>query len=236
MALQRKASKATVAKAQPKRVLKSTAKGKEGKSSQSGRSAVLRKPSAKELPLLSAAKRGQIAEVISINRAPVLTLWMTVCLKRLGWQEATALSAAQVVTGRCANAKGRSLGIIKSSKAESSASSSKGKAASAATTEQAEISGHKIPLMRTPDGLLKAVDKAGSPIEPRKIQAYLVRSFQGPEPLAGVAAVMEAAASSHGKAALRTTAFELYERFRPAWKGWGQKGELHMGDIRAVRA
>lgn len=29
-------------------------------------------------------------------------------------------------------------------------------------------------------------------------------------------------------------AYNLYERFRPEWKGWGAKGELKLGTIRGL--
>jgi hypothetical protein len=46
---------------------------------------------------------------------------------------------------------------------------------------------------------------------------------------------MEEVASSYSKAQLEDNAMRLYERFRPAWKGWGVPGELHLRDIRAAR-
>jgi hypothetical protein len=50
---------------------------------------------------------------ISINRAPVLTLWAAVVAERLGFDRATALTLGQAAAGRpqCL-CQGRSLGII----------------------------------------------------------------------------------------------------------------------------
>ena len=50
---------------------------------------------------------------ISINRAPVLTLWAAVVAQRLGFGEDEALSLGKAVAGLNAQVKGRRLGIFK---------------------------------------------------------------------------------------------------------------------------
>jgi hypothetical protein len=50
---------------------------------------------------------------ISINRAPVLTLWAAVVAERLGFNEDEALSLGKALAGLNAQAKGRRLGIFK---------------------------------------------------------------------------------------------------------------------------
>jgi hypothetical protein len=50
---------------------------------------------------------------ISINRAPVLTLWAAVVAQRLGLDEDEALTLGKAVAGLNAQAKGRRLGIFK---------------------------------------------------------------------------------------------------------------------------
>jgi hypothetical protein len=50
---------------------------------------------------------------ISINRAPVLTLWATVVAERLGFHHDEALTLGRAVAGLNAQAKGRRLGIYK---------------------------------------------------------------------------------------------------------------------------
>src|SRR6266576_2163324 len=50
---------------------------------------------------------------ISINRAPVLTLWAAVVAQRLGFDEDEALSLGKAVAGPNAQAKGGRLGIFK---------------------------------------------------------------------------------------------------------------------------
>jgi hypothetical protein len=51
--------------------------------------------------------------IISINRAPVLTLWATVVAERLGFDHDEALTLGKAVAGLNAQAKGRRLGIFK---------------------------------------------------------------------------------------------------------------------------
>ena len=50
---------------------------------------------------------------ISINRAPVLTLWAAVVARRLGFDADEALTLAKAMAGLNAQAKGRRLGIFK---------------------------------------------------------------------------------------------------------------------------
>src|SRR5207302_8925570 len=50
---------------------------------------------------------------ISINRAPVLTLWAAVVSQRIGFAEDEALTLGKAVAGLNAQAKGRRLGIFK---------------------------------------------------------------------------------------------------------------------------
>ena len=50
---------------------------------------------------------------ISINRAPVLTLWVAVVAQRLGFDEDEALTLGRAVAGLNAQAMGRRLGIFK---------------------------------------------------------------------------------------------------------------------------
>jgi hypothetical protein len=53
--------------------------------------------------------------MITINRAPVLTLWVTVVAERLGFEHDEALTLGKAVAGVSAQAKGRRLGICQPS-------------------------------------------------------------------------------------------------------------------------
>ena len=52
-------------------------------------------------------------KVISINRAPVLTLWAAIVAQRLDFNKKEALTLGKAVAGLNAQAKGRRLGIFK---------------------------------------------------------------------------------------------------------------------------
>jgi hypothetical protein len=54
-----------------------------------------------------------MSATISINRAPVLTLWAAVVARRLGFDEDEALTLGKALAGLNAQAKGRRLGIFK---------------------------------------------------------------------------------------------------------------------------
>ena len=58
-------------------------------------------------------RKNMISKTISINRAPVLTLWAAVVAQRLGFDEVEALTLGKAVAGLNAQAKGRRLGIFK---------------------------------------------------------------------------------------------------------------------------
>ena len=53
------------------------------------------------------------SKTISINRAPVLTLWAAVVAERLGFDEDEGLSLGKALAGLTAQTKGRRLGIYK---------------------------------------------------------------------------------------------------------------------------
>src|SRR5436190_5557598 len=53
------------------------------------------------------------SRTISINRAPVLTLWAAVVAQRLGFDEDESLTLGKAVAGLNAQAKGKRLGIFK---------------------------------------------------------------------------------------------------------------------------
>jgi hypothetical protein len=52
-------------------------------------------------------------EHVQVNRAPVLTLWLAVVARGLGFDRDEALSMGRVVAGLDAYAKGKSLGLYK---------------------------------------------------------------------------------------------------------------------------
>src|SRR4029077_2651732 len=94
-------------------------------------------------------------KTISINRAPVLTLWAAVVAQRLGFAEDEALTLGKAVAGLNAQAQGRRLGIFKPHEEKAK------KAREKAHGEEfwIEICGRPVPAKNTEDGI-RAVNGA----------------------------------------------------------------------------
>jgi hypothetical protein len=170
-------------------------------------------------------------EVVVINRAPVLTLWAAVVAQRLGFDADAALTLGKALAGLNAQAKGRSLGIFKPPELTAGQLPKKH---GLGEEFWIDLCGRAIPAKNTRDGL-RAVVK-DKPIDPASVRAYLEKSF-GPD-LAVVQRTMEQLAGAREPQRLADEAFGLYERFRPpiaaGQRGWGQKGKLDLGLIRAL--
>jgi hypothetical protein len=170
-------------------------------------------------------------KTVTVNRAPVLTLWAAVVAERLGYDAEAALTLGKAVAGLNAQAKGRTLGIFGS---QGRGGAVPGKKHGLGEEFWIEICGRPVPAKTTPAGV-RAVVK-DKPIDPEQVRAYLRRSFG--DDLDAVRDAMERLAESVGPGALAESAFALYERFRPAvargQRGWGQKGTLDLDRIRAA--
>jgi hypothetical protein len=164
---------------------------------------------------------------ISINRAPVLTLWAAVVAERLGFDEDEALTLGKALAGLNAQSKGRRLGIFKPQEQ---------KPQSAREKEHGEefwieLCGRHIPARNTEHGV-RAVHGARA-IEPAGVRSYLKGKFG--ENLDSARSSMQRLAKSFPPNELAELAFPLYERFRPAIpegvRGWGAAGDLDLGVI-----
>src|SRR5215469_13702726 len=112
-----------------------------------------------------------MSSAISINRAPVLTLWAAVVAQRLGFDEDEALSLGKAVAGLNAQAKGRRLGIFKphEEKAKKAREKERGE------RFLIEVCDRPVPAVNTEDGI-RAVQK-GRPIDPDSVRRYLEDKF-----------------------------------------------------------
>ena len=168
---------------------------------------------------------------ISVNRAPVLTLWAAVVAERLGFDADSALSLGKALAGLNAQTKGRSLGIFKP---PALAAGEKPKKAGLGEQFWIELCGRPIPAKNTSDGV-RAVVK-DRPVEPGSVRKYLEGAFKSD--LDAVRKAMRSLASAFAPEDLADRAFGLYERFRPQVAsgrgGWGQKGELSLERIRSL--
>ena len=170
---------------------------------------------------------------ITINRAPVLTLWAAVVAERLGFNRDEALTLGKAVAGLTAQSKGQRLGIFEPS--PEAVRLERAKKAKAAGVLRVALLGRAVSVLRTDDGL-RAVDKDQKPMTPASVEKYLKAKFGAGLPEARSA--MEELAKSRTPDALDTDAFRLYEAFRPEVPkdepGWGAKGKLSLQKIRRL--
>ncbi len=173
-----------------------------------------------------------MTERITINRAPVLTLWVAVVAERLGYGPDTALSLGKCLAGLNAQAKGRMLGIYGPPKGPKRGGPPK----KVGLGEEfwIEIAGRSLPAKNTEDGIRAVtMDK---PIDPSGVERYVTQKFG--EDLPAVRQAMAELAAAFEPSELNDVARELYERFRPeipaGRRGWGAKGVLDLELIRSL--
>jgi hypothetical protein len=165
---------------------------------------------------------------ITINRAPVLTLWAAVVAERLGFDRSEALTLGKAVAGLNAHAKGVRLGIY-----EPAPATVKKQRETLARGTQLTVSllHRAVPVAKTPDGL-RALAKE-KPINPASVERYLSSKFGSS--LEGVRRAMAELAGAFPPRQLAVQAYALYEKFRaeiPAGVSeWGAAGVLDLNAI-----
>jgi hypothetical protein len=168
---------------------------------------------------------------VTVNRAPVLTLWAAVVAEQLGFTRDEALTLGRVVAGLNAYAKGKSLGIFKPAP---EAIGRERRKAAPGVQMHVDLLHRAVPFIHTPQGL-RALSK-DKPVDPASVQRYLESKFA--EALGPVETAMNALAASLGPQDLAGRAYELYEAFRPevpaGTRGWGAAGVLELARIRAA--
>lgn len=173
-----------------------------------------------------------MASTVSINRAPVLTLWAAVVAERLGHDRDAALTLGKAVAGMNAQAKARRLKLVEPAKSPAA----KKPAARPAPGSTVELLGRTVPVRATAAGL-RAVAK-GRAEDPAAVERYLAQKFG--EALADAREAFRALARSRTPAALAAEAWALYESFRPeipaGVRGWGAAGVLDLAAVRKLAA
>jgi hypothetical protein len=167
--------------------------------------------------------------VISINRAPVLTLWAAVVAECLGFEQDEALSLGRSLAGRAAQFKGRRLGIYMPHEGPEKARKRK-----RGEEFWIELMGTPIPAKNTEQGIRTVSgDKV---VDPDAAERYLKSKFG--DSLEATRKAMRKLAKSLSPQELANEAFALYEHFRPEIsagdKGWGAKGKLDLGLIQEL--
>jgi len=169
-------------------------------------------------------------DTVTINRAPVLTLWAAVVAERLGFDREEALTLGKSVAGLTAQSKGQRLGIFTPS--PEAVRRQRAEKARAAGVFHVALLGRAVPVLHTDEGL-RATGKDQKPVVPASVQRYLASKFG--DALPAVRNAMEALAKSREPEALAEEGFRLYEAFRPGVpageSGWGAKGTLSLKKI-----
>ena len=172
-------------------------------------------------------------DTLTINRAPVLTLWATVVAERLGFHREEALTLGKAVAGLTAQSKGQRLGIFTPS--PEGVRRQRAEKAKAAGMFRVALLGRAVPVLRTDEGL-RAAGKDEKPVAPESVQKYLESKFG--DALPAVRQAMEGLAKSRTPEVLADEAFRLYEAFRPGVpageSGWGAKGRLSLRKIEGM--
>jgi hypothetical protein len=169
---------------------------------------------------------------LTINRAPVLTLWAAIVAERLGFDRDEALTLGHAMAGRNALGKGRALGIYLASKKTVTAKSPRKRKLT--KIDRVELLGVSIPTVTTPRGV-RAVER-DKPADPRSVERYHESMFGGA--LCEARSAMAELARAFEAHDLAQSAFAIYQDFRPkipsGAKGWGAAGLLDLGKIRAM--
>src|SRR5258705_12357633 len=180
------------------------------------------------------SERAGPVHTLTINRAPVLTVWAAVVAERLGYDRDEAATLGRAMAGMNAASKAKRLGLAHP--ATGAAAEGKSKRDSTGPGVAVELCGRIIPAIKTPDGL-RAV-KGGRPDDPASVERYLESKFG--DTLGPARRAMQALATSLSARELAGRAFALYEAFRPAipsgTRGWGAKGVLDLDGIRSLAA
>lgn len=177
--------------------------------------------------------RGMPGRMVSINRAPVLTLWAAVIAERLGFDHGEALTMGKAVAGLNAYAKGVRLGIY-----EPAPEAVKRQRRAMAEGEQltVQLLRRAVPVVRTAAGL-RSLAK-GKPVDPAGVERYLKSKFG--DSLGEVRHSMMRLAGAIPPKELAERAYALYEKFRPeipaGRQGWGAKGALDLDLIESLTA
>lgn len=165
---------------------------------------------------------------ITIDRAPVLTLWASVVARRLGFRRDEALTFGRAIAGLNARAKGSTSHLVRASP---KAIKDRRRELKAGKRVEVDLMQRAVPVVRTRDGL-RALSK-DRPIAPAIVEQYLEIKFG--DALKLVRNAMKRLARSMSAPEIAAQADELYAKFRPRIRanepGWGAEGKLDLGRI-----
>jgi hypothetical protein len=157
----------------------------------------------------------------------VLTLWAAIVAERLGYSRDEALTLGRAVAGMNAQSKAVHLGLREPTPPGERAK----KRAAAREPQTVELLGRAVPVVRTAKGLRAATDGKADSAE--AVERYLAGKFG--DALDDARSALAALAARFPPAELASSAYALYEKFRPeipaGTRGWGAKGVLDLGAL-----
>ncbi len=169
---------------------------------------------------------------ITINRAPVLTLWASVVARRLGFRRDEALTLGRAVAGLNAHSKGAALHLVSPSP---KTIKERRRELKAGKRVQLDLMQRAVPVVRTPEGLRALANDR--PIAPAIVEQYLEIKFG--DALKLVRNAMKRLARSMSAPEIAAQADELYAKFRPRVRtsepGWVAEGKLDVGRIERLK-
>jgi hypothetical protein len=165
---------------------------------------------------------------ITINRAPVLTLWASVVARRLGFARDEALTLGRAVASLGAHGDDAPLLVLTPSR---KAIKERRRGLKAGKRVQFDLLKRAVPVVRTRKGL-RALAK-NRPIAPDSVEQYLEIKFG--DALKLVRNSMKRLARSMSAPEIAAQADTLYAKFRPRIRdgepGWVAEGKLDLGRI-----
>jgi len=150
-----------------------------------------------------------MADVIEINRAPVLTIWAAVVAEGLGFDWEQTMVLGRAVAGLNAYSRGVSLELYWHTP---EAERKRRRMPQEGGVLQIDLLHQAVPSVQTPDGL-RALSK-DQPISQASVGRYLRGKFE--DRLDHARKAMDRLAQSWPSEELAWNAYALYEKFRPS--------------------
>jgi hypothetical protein len=177
---------------------------------------------------IGAGNRTLRRRTVTIDRAPVLTLWASVVARRLGFARDEALTLGRAVAGLGTYRQAAAVRLVTPSR---EGIKQRQRELKAGKRVQVDLLHRAVPVVRTRKGL-RALSK-NRPIAPDMVEQYLEIKFG--DALKLVRSAMKRLARSMSAPEIAAQADELYEKFRPkipdGAPGWGAPGKLDLGRI-----
>ncbi|GKY91575.1 hypothetical protein MPSEU_000129400 [Mayamaea pseudoterrestris] len=175
-----------------------------------------------------ATKRQESDDEIDINRAPVLTLWVSVVAERLGFSTDEAYTYGRWVSSSLAATRGRKVESTRPSDKQKGKTDTKGQREEHVVDENHVnvFAQMKIPVKRVDGQLFAIMAKKGTMIKPETVRRYLEKKF-GDKLQSTHDAMMELAQSLDADD-VRNRAYELLSEFKPETNKRGAKGHFDL--------